>query len=137
MLPTDFGKFFRVHAHGTDGSTVLVEQVNKEYEVQGGIIKVIGLADLGLAEGVNGTIYDDCYQEDGDNYIDIIIVGDDAALRNLTHVEIPSLAGGYSAFFNPGGPGPTPYAGARYTAPGPYDLEPVIMALDNPMRISN
>ena len=137
VLPTDFDKFFRVHAHGTDGSTVLVEQVNKEYEVQGGIIKVIGLADLGLAEGVNDTIYDGCYQEDGDNYIDIIIVGDDAALRNLTHVEIPSLAGGYSAFFNPGGPGPTPYAGARYTAPGPYDLEPVIMALDNPMRISN
>ena len=63
-----------------------------EYEVQGGIIKVIGLADLGLAEGVNDTIYDGCYQEDGDNYIDIIIVGDDAALRNLTHVEIPSLA---------------------------------------------
>ena len=128
---------FSVHAQGTDGSTVLVEQVNMEYEVQGGIIKVIGLADLGLAEGVNDTIYDGCYQEDGDNYIDIIIVGDDAALRNLTHVEIPSLAGGYSAFFNPGGPGPTPYAGARYTSPGPYDLEPVIMALDNPMRISN
>ena len=137
VLPTDYEKFFRLHAQGTEGETVLVEQVDMEYPVQGGMIKVIGLADLGLAEGINNTTYDNCYQEDGDNYIDIIIAGDDAALRAITHVEIPSLAGGYSAFYNPGGPGPTPYPNAYYTSPGPADLEPVIQALDNPMRISN
>ena len=37
------------------------------------------------------TFYDDCYAEDRDNYIDIILVGDEAAARNITHVEIPSL----------------------------------------------
>src|SRR6185295_18859700 len=50
--------------------------------------------------------------------------------------EIPSIEGHYRAFYNPGGPGPEPYEGIRYTAPGPPDLEPVIMAIDNPMRVS-
>jgi hypothetical protein len=59
------------------------------------------------------------------------------AMRNITHVEVPSLSGGYSAFYNPGGPGTTPYPDAIYTAPGPPDLEHVIMALNNPMRVTN
>ena len=45
--------------------------------------------------------------------------------------------GGYAAFYNPGGPGTTPFSGESYTAPGPPDLEPGIIALDNPMRVSN
>ena len=137
LLPTDYEHFFRVHATGTNSSTVMLEEENVDYEVQGGTLKVIGLSDLGGKEGVNGVVYDDCYVEDGDNYIDIILVGDDTAMRSITHVEIPSLVGGYSAFYNPGGPGPTPYPDASYTAPGPPDLEPVIMALDNPMRVNN
>ena len=137
VLPTDYEKFFRIHATGTDGSTVLLTEENVEYEVQGGTLKVIGLSDLGGKEGENGIFYDECYAEDGDNYIDVILVGEDAAMRNITHLEIPSLAGGYAAFYNPGGPGPTPYSGVNYTSPGPPDLEPVIMALDNPMRVSN
>jgi hypothetical protein len=97
----------------------------------------VGLSDLGKVrdpeEGVN---YDGCYAEDRDNYIDIILVGDEAAARNVTFVEIPSLEGGYRAFFNPGGPGPEPFEGVRYAAPGPPDLEPVAIALDDPMRVS-
>lgn len=31
---------------------------------------------------------------------------------------------------------PEPFEGVRYTAPGPPDLEPVIIALDDPMRVS-
>jgi len=94
------------------------------------VADTIGLAYKGYAD------YDDCYQEDRDNYIDIILVGDEAAARNITFVEIPGLEGGYRAFYNPGGPGPEPTAGVRYTTPGPPDLEPVIIALDNPMRIN-
>lgn len=82
-----------------------------------------------------GIYYDGCYAEDRDNYIDIILVGDEAAARNITFDEIPSLEGGYSAFYNPDGPGPEPFKGVRYTAPGPPDLEPVIIALDDPMRV--
>jgi len=68
---------------------------------------------------------------------EVILVGDDEAARNITFLEIPSLAGGYSAFYNPGGPGTTPFSGEAYSEPGPPDLEPVIIALDNPMRVSN
>jgi hypothetical protein len=137
VLPTDYEKFFRVHAIAEDESTTMLVKVNQDYTVKGGTLMVIGLSDLGPLGGVNGATYDDCYDEDGDNYIDIILIGDDEAMRNITHVEVPSLIGGYSAFYNPGGPGPTPYPDASYTAPGPADLEPVILALDNPMRVSN
>jgi hypothetical protein len=93
--------------------------------------------DLGKAEDhETGIYYDDCYIEDRDNYIDIILVGDEAAARNVTFVEIPSLDGGYRAFYNPGGPGPEPFEDVRYAAPGPPDLEPVVIALDDPMRVT-
>ena len=137
VLPTDYERFFRIHATGTDGSTVLIEDVGVDYQVEGGTLKVLGLSDLGNVEGFNGTVYGDCYTEDRDNYIDIIIEGDEGAARNITFVEIPSLEGGYDAFYNPGGPGTTPFSNVNYTQPGPRDLEPVIIALDNPMRVTN
>ena len=137
LTPTMFEDFFRIHAKGSNGEVVLLERVGQEYLVAGGTLRIVGLSDLGQKENpTEGIFYDDCYAEDRDNYIDIILVGDEAAARNITHVEIPSLEGGYSAFYNPGGPGPEPFDGVRYTAPGPADLEPVINALDNPMRIS-
>lgn len=46
------------------------------------------------------------------------------------------MKGGYRAFYNPGGPGPEPFEDVKYTAPGPPDLEPVTIALDDPMRVS-
>ena len=137
LTPTMFEDFFRIHAKGPNGEVVLLERVGQEYVVAGGTLRIVGLSDLGQKENPDeGIFYDDCYAEDRDNYIDIILVGDEAAARNITHVEIPSLEGGYSAFYNPGGPGPEPFDGVRYTAPGPADLEPVINALDNPMRVS-
>ena len=137
LTPTMFEDFFRIHANGSNGELVLLEKVGQEYLVAGGTLRIVGLSDLGQKENPDeGIFYDDCYAEDRDNYIDIILVGDEAAARNITHVEIPSLEGGYSAFYNPGGPGPEPFEGVRYTAPGPADLEPGINALDNPMRVS-
>ena len=137
LHPDDYEDFFRVHARGVNGETVLLESTGDDYTVDGGTLRVLGLSDLGQAidEG-NGIFYDDCYSEDRDNYIDIILSGDLDAARSVTHVEIPSLAGGYRAFYNPGGPGPEPFEGIRYTEPGPADLEPVIIAIDDPMRVS-
>ena len=137
LTPTMFEDFFRIHANGSNGELVLLEKVGQEYLVADGVLRIVGLSDLGQKENPDeGIFYDDCYAEDRDNYIDIILVGDEAAARNITYVEIPSLEGGYNAFYNPGGPGPEPFEGVRYTAPGPADLEPVINALDNPMRVS-
>lgn len=136
LQPTMYEDFFRVHVTGADGETVLLEEVGVDYEVSGGTLRVVGLSDLGQKENPDkGIYYDGCYAEDRDNYIDIILVGDEEAARNVTYVEIPGLEGGYSAFYNPGGPGPEPFEGVRYTAPGPADLEPVIIALDDPMRV--
>lgn len=136
VQPDMYEDFFRIHVNGPDGETVLLEEVGVEYEVSGGTLRIVGLAELGQKENPDeGIFYDDCYEEDRDNQIDIILVGDEEAARNITFVEIPSLEGGYSAFYNPGGPGPEPFEGVRYTAPGPPDMEPVINALDNPMRV--
>jgi hypothetical protein len=136
LRPDMYEDFFRVHVKGPDGGTVLLEEVGVEYTVAGGALRVVGLSDLGPRENPDeGIYYDDCYPEDRDNYIDVILVGDEAAARNITFVEIPSLEGGYRAFYNPGGPGPEPFEGVRYTAPGPPDMEPVIIALDDPMRV--
>ncbi|MEO1441462.1 MAG: phospholipase [Chloroflexota bacterium] len=137
VLPTMYENFFRIHVEGEDGETVLLEEVGVNYEVAGGTLRVVGLSDLGQRENPDeGIYYDDCYTEDRDNYIDIILVGDEEAARNVTFVEIPATEDGYQPFYNPGGPGPEPFEGIRYTAPGPPDMEPVIIALDDPMRVS-
>ena len=80
--------------------------------------------------------YDLCYREHIDNQVDIILEGDEAAARSITFVEVPA-EGDYLPLYNRGSPGPEPFPDARYTAPGPPDLEPVIIALDDPMRVSN
>lgn len=107
LRPDMYEEFFRVHVNGPDGETVLLEKVGEEYAVAGGNSRVVGLSELGQKENPDeGIYYDDCYAEDRDNYIDIILVGDEAAARNITFVEIPALEGGYRAFYNPSGPGP-------------------------------
>jgi hypothetical protein len=132
LTPDAYEDHFRIHATASDGSTVLLTEVGVDYEVAGGTLRVMGLADLGPP----ADTYDDCYVEDADNQIDIILAGDEAAARSITFVEVPA-EGNYLPLYNPGGPGPEPFPDVRYTAPGPPDLEPVINALDDPMRVSN
>lgn len=137
VLPTDFETFFRIHAMGPDGNDVVIDKVGVPVEVAGGTLEIVGISDLGLiADSESEIYYDDCYADDRDNYLDIIIVGSDAAARSITDLEIPSLAGGYAAFYNPGGPGQTPTPGVRYTAPGPPRMQPVTIAIDDPMRVT-
>jgi hypothetical protein len=140
VLPTEFERFFRLHAKSSEGQTVMITKTGVDYQVNGGNIRVLGLAELGLAKSVDAqgkpiAAYDDCYVEDHDNYIDIVLNGDEAAVRRIAFVEIPAQDG-YSPFYNPGGPGNNPTPGTRYTAPGPSDLEPVIIALDDPMTVT-
>ena len=135
LTPDAYEDHFVVHATAADGSTVLLTEVGVDYEVAGGTLRVLGLADLGRPEG-GPVAYDFCYAEDVDNQIDIILAGDEAAARSITHVEVPA-EGDYLPLYNPGGPGPEPFPDVRYTAPSPPDLEPVIIALDDPMRVSN
>jgi hypothetical protein len=57
-------------------------------------------------------------------------------LRREYRVGAASHEGGCTAFYNPGGPGPEPFDGVRYTAPGTPDLERDTIALDDTMRVS-
>lgn len=134
LRPDEFERFFRLHLRQPDGTSRVIDRAGVDYTVAGGRIRVVGLADLGLAASDKVT-YDDCYVEDWDNYIDIVLDGDEAAMRTLTAVEIPAT-GAYGAFFNPGGPGNDPTPDVRYTAPGPALVQPVTLALDDPMTVT-
>ncbi|MBK9265342.1 MAG: phospholipase [Polyangiaceae bacterium] len=134
LRPDEYERFFRVHAKAADGAEVLLEKVGVDHMVQGGVIRVVGLADLGRPAS-SDVVYDDCYVEDWDNYIDIVLDGDEAAMRSIVSVEIPAT-GNYGAFFNPGGPGNDPTPDVRYTAPGAPQVQPVTIALDDPMTVS-
>ncbi len=131
VLPTEFARYFRLHARGARGADVVVDRANVVYSIAGNPLRVLGLADLGR----RSSTYDDCYREDKDNYIDIVLAGSAAAARRITSVEIPA-AGKYSPFYNPGGPGSSPTPGVRYTDPGPSQRQKVTIAIDDPMTVS-
>lgn len=80
-----------------------------------GTITVIGLADLAQA----GVPENAAYVEDHDNYYDVILSGDQAAIARLSSVRWPS-SGSYSPVYNPGGPGNDPNAPGA--APGPFTV---------------
>jgi hypothetical protein len=131
VFPTEYARYFRLHARGAGGKDVVLKKAGKSYTVVGGSLRVLGLADLGRKQ----SHYDDCYTEDKDNQIDIVLDGSEDAARSITSVEIPA-SGGYDPFYNPGGPGNVPTPGVRYTGPGPKQNQPVIDALDDPMTVT-
>ena len=126
MFPTEFARYFRLRA-----GNQLLTQTDVPYSVNGGSLQIVGLAELGLAL----PLYDDTYQEDQDNQIDIILEGDEKAMRAITQVEVPSVAP-YSPLYNPGGPGNQPTPGVRYSAPSPPHTVDVLIALDNPLTVT-
>ena len=133
VLPTEFSRYFRLRAETGDGGEVWIESTG-EHTIDGYRLEVVGLADLGLPAG-NGIEYDDCYAEDHDNQIDIVLAGDEEAMRMITHVEIPAT-GDYDPLYNPGGPGNAPTPGVRYSMPSPRTFQEVTMAIDDPMTVS-
>ncbi|WP_133128499.1 hypothetical protein [Legionella nagasakiensis] len=130
IWPTDFSTFFRVQVVD-QGVTSWLTETGTPYMFSNGTIEVVGLADLGKA----GTPLNDAYVDDRDNYLDIILKGDEAAMRNITAVEIPATAP-YKPFYNPGGPGNNPTPGVTYTFPGPPWTQPVTIALDDPLTVN-
>lgn len=131
MHPDEFERFFRVIAVDASGTEIAITETGRDYLIDGARLRVEGLADLGLKQDV----YDDCYVEDKDNQIDIILSGDEAAMRAITRVQMPSVDP-YSPVFNPGGPGENPMAGIRYSAPSPpIDVE-VYQGLDDPLQVT-
>jgi hypothetical protein len=131
LWPTDYRRFFRLQAKSDTGQTIALTEVGKDYLVDGGRVRVVGLADLGKKQ----DSYDDCYVEDKDNYIDIVLAGDEAAVAKITTVEMPST-GAYDPVYNPGGPGNDPAPGVRYSAASPPISQPVTVALEDPLTVA-
>lgn len=131
IKPTEFERYFRLRVRGKNGRTVLVTKANRDYRIAGGRLRVLGLADLGRKQ----DSYDDCYSEDRDNQIDIVLDGDARAMRRITHIDIPG-SGRYDPLYNPGGPGNDPTPGVRYTVGSPAISQPVIQALRDPMTVT-
>ncbi|MDA2988290.1 MAG: phospholipase [Actinomycetota bacterium] len=130
MHPDEFERFFRLSATDEDGREITIDKQGTDYEINGGRLRVEGLADLGLKQDQ----YDDCYKEDRDNQIDIVISGDLDAVRAIKRVQMPST-GNYSPVYNPGGPGNNPAPGVRYAAPSPPIDIAVLDALDEPLVV--
>lgn len=130
ILPTDFSNFFRIEVN-SGGVTSYLTQTNVPYNFVEGTIIVVGLADLGKAS----LPLNDAYVADRDNFVDIILKGDEAAMRIITAVEIPS-GSGYFPLYNPGGPGNNPTPGVTYTQPSVYTYQPVTIALDDPKTVN-
>ncbi len=84
LLPTDFSRFFRLRARGADGRTVLLTRAGVNYHLPGGVIRVLGLANLGHKQ----SHCDECYQEDHNNEIDIILDGPGPCGRSSTRSMI-------------------------------------------------
>lgn len=131
IQPQDFQKFFRIQVTNSSGQITWLTTTNYVYSFPQGTIEIIGLADLGVA----GETINDAYTGDSDNYLDFILKGDESAMRMITAVEIPA-ANGYLPLYNPGGPGNNPTAGVTYTSPGPYTLQTVTMAIDDPKTVT-
>ncbi len=131
LLPTEYASFFRVQAVDSLGNTILLEKVGQVYDIDGFKVRVIGLAELGVRQDT----YDDTYQEDHDNQIDIVLAGDEEAMRRITAVEVPSVAP-YQPFYNPGGPGNNPTPGVRYSAPSRPHTQAVLQAIDDPLVVN-
>ncbi|HWL28269.1 MAG TPA: hypothetical protein VNQ97_05120 [Burkholderiaceae bacterium] len=134
FLPTDFDLFFRLHAQDARGNRIILDKTGKTYDLGPGTIEIIGLAEVGPpAEGAANRAY---YTEDHDNYFDVMIKGDAAAVALLQSVEIPTArVGGYSDIYNPGGPGRTPSPHTTYTKPALPQLFPITHSLDQPRTI--
>ncbi|MFC3909134.1 hypothetical protein ACFORL_08605 [Legionella dresdenensis] len=130
ILPSDYSNFFQVEVT-ENGVSTLLTQTNVPYIFSAGVITVVGMADLGKYD----LPLNDAYVADRDNYLDIILKGDDAAMRLITAVIIPA-SGSYLPLYNPGGPGNNPVPGVTYTYPGPSWTQPVTIAIDDPLTVN-
>ncbi len=131
VYPDEFQRYYRLQALTDSNETILIEEAGVDYEIDGHRLRVVGLAELGPLQ----EDYNDCYVEDSDNQMDIILAGDEEAMRRIVAVEVPSVDP-YSPFFNPGGPGNQPTPGERYTSPSRPHTQAVLQAIDDPMTVT-
>jgi hypothetical protein len=134
LKPTDYDTYFRVQVKNQAGELVPLLKSGQDYTIDGKTIQVVGLAELGKpGQVIEGN---DCYGDDKDNQVDIVLKGDVEAMRKIVAVDVPSTEDGYKQFFNPGGPGNNPAPGVTYTQGSPDHTVKVLQAIDDPMAVT-
>lgn len=131
IQPDEFERYFQLIAHAPGGRKIVIRKQRKTYRIGNGWLRVVGLADLGKKQ----SSYDQCYAEDHDNQIDVILNGTPDAVRRIKLLRLPGT-GRYDPMYNPGGPGTTPQPGVRYTAPSPPINQKVTVDLRNRMQVT-
>lgn len=132
MFPDQYDNYFYLqHKDKLTGIVTDLKKSNHKYCFFKGYVEIIGLADLGLKQ----NSYNDTYIEDHDNQIDIIVKGDESVIVDIVSLVIPSQ-NSYTKFYNPGGPGPTPFDNIIYTNPSEYQVVNIINNLENPKTVS-
>lgn len=134
LKPTEYATFFRVQVKNDAGDLVPLLKSGQDYIIDGKMVQVMGLAELGVpGQVIEGN---DCYGDDKDNQIDIVLKGDVEVMRKIVAVDVPSTEDGYKPFYNPGGPGNTPAAGVTYSQGSPNHTVEVLQAIDDPMAVT-
>ncbi len=139
MMPNQYNIFFRIKVVDPDGNITWLNKAEETYTVNvpgggTGNITVAGLAALGIKQ----ENYNDSYQCSNNNYIDVILYGDEAAMHEITELDIPSSGVNpetglpYLALYNPGGPGNNPTPGVLYSTGTVEIKQPVTDAINNP-----
>ncbi len=133
--PQDFSRFFQLTATGRDGRSLTISEANQTIKVQGGTLKVKGIADLGTGLSADPSY---AYQEDHDNQFDVIIKASSiAAIKALQAVILPDPRNGtHSPIYNPGGPGTAPRPDYNYTQPSGGQTLAIERALQDPATVS-
>jgi hypothetical protein len=131
VRPNEFERYFQIIARAPGGRRVVIRKQGRTYRIGKGWLRVIGLAELGKKQ----SSYDQCYAEDHDNQIDVIINGTRRAVKRIRLLRLPGTDR-YDPMYNPGGPGTTPEPGVRYSAPSPPINQPVTIDLKNRMRVT-
>lgn len=134
ILPTDFETLFFLEATLADGSTMSLTETNVAYDLGVGVVTILGLAETG--GNADYDPYDDCYYDDRDNIIDVVLVGDKAAVQLITKVKHDPTIEGYTPFFNPGAVGRDGGGSLRYTTGSVAHECEVSQNIDDPQQVN-
>lgn len=138
VYPTDYSRYFTLIAELNDGSELPLMESNVEYDIDGEPLTVLGLAETGSISSVSE--YNECYDDDRDNIIDVVLNGSVTAVTKLKRVEHRPSDGTHEPFYDPGAKGvnETSYnATARYTTKSTDHKVDIYDGITGDERITN